>query len=83
MPRFYFDIYDGNRDSRDEEGSEFPDLKTACDEAVAVLPTIAGSSVWASGEIVATVRDADGTARFRACLSVRSEMLDAAEPGPA
>ena len=78
MPRYYFDIHDGTRESRDEEGSEFSDLQAACDEAVAVLPAIAGNGAFpqADREIVATVRGADGRALFRTRLSVKSERLD-------
>lgn len=79
MPRFYFDISDGSRESLDEEGTEFADLAAACDEAVAVLPAIAASEGRAQTdrEIVAIVRDEGGAKLFRARLSVTREVLGA------
>ena len=41
MPRFYFDIHDGERFTPDDEGLEFPDAQTARDKAVSSLPDIA------------------------------------------
>jgi hypothetical protein len=85
MPRFYFDIHDGARETLDEEGTELADLQTACNEAVAVLPAIAGNADPAGDrEIVATVRAENGAPIFRARLSVRSEWLaEAGAPEPA
>jgi len=41
MPKFFFDIRDGEHDMRDEEGTELTDRKAARKEALAVLPDIA------------------------------------------
>jgi len=77
MPRFYFDIHDGCRQTLDDEGTELPDVQRACEEAVAVLPEIVGREHGPTGDrdIVATVRTEDGAPVFRARLSVRSEWL--------
>jgi hypothetical protein len=85
MPRFYFDIHDGARESLDQEGTQLADLQAACDEAIAVLPAIAGNELAGTGdrEIVATVRGESGAAVFRARLSLTSEWLagsDGTEP---
>ena len=41
MPRYFFEIDDGELHTTDEEGLELPDLKAARDEAMGVLPEIA------------------------------------------
>jgi hypothetical protein len=81
MPRFYFDIHDGARESLDEEGTQLADLQAACDEVIAVLPAIAGNERAGSGnrELVATVRGESGAAVFRARLSLTSEWLDGSD----
>jgi hypothetical protein len=86
MPRFYFDIHDGARETLDDEGTQLADLQAACDEALAVLPAIAENELAGPGdrEIVATVRAENGAAVFRARLSLTSEWLGGsapAEPG--
>lgn len=37
MPRFYFDLLDGERFSEDVDGLEFDALETACKEAAETL----------------------------------------------
>ena len=71
MPRYYFDIHDGDCLTQDETGLELDSLQAAQDEAVAVLPCIAlermlGRNHW---EIAAVIRDAGGCAVFRATLT--------------
>ncbi|NNM72731.1 DUF6894 family protein [Enterovirga aerilata] len=82
MPRFFFDIRDGCRHTLDEEGTELADLQAACDEVLAVLPTIAGTEARSRGarEIVATVRSEGGAPLFRARLSVTTELIGAPDP---
>ena len=75
MPRYFFDIDDGTRQTRDDTGFDLPDLQTARDEALAVLPSLARDEIPDGDEHVLTVhvRDAEGQPIFRASLSLSSQ----------
>jgi len=77
MSRYFFDTYDGEQHLRDEEGTEFPSTRKACDEAIRILPELAldlqlQGDRW---DFVSTVRDESGRSIFRAMLSLRAEWL--------
>ena len=75
MPRFYFDVDDGERRTRDEEGLVLDDLAAASREAVKVLPEVARDVLPDGTEKVmsASVRDEGGTTLFRAVLAFHCE----------
>ena len=79
MPRYFFDIDDGERHLRDDEGWEYPGLQEACAAAIRTLPDIARDGVLAGDrqDIVATVRDAGNQMLLRVTLSLRTEWLPA------
>jgi len=89
MPRYFIDTHDGERHLHDEDGSNLPDLRTACDEAVRILPSIArdllsGRDPIPSGgrqDFVSTVKDERRQLLFRATLSLSTEWL-ACDPLP-
>jgi hypothetical protein len=79
VPRYFFDINDGERSSRGDVALEFPDAKAARDNAVTTLPDIA-RDVMPDGskrDFIVTVRDENGRPVFRASLSLRTEWLTA------
>jgi hypothetical protein len=79
MPRFFFDIDDGERIHRDDEGLDFANAELARDNAVSALPDIA-RDVMPDGQrrdFIVTMRDESGTPMFRASLSLRAEWLKA------
>jgi hypothetical protein len=45
MPRYFFDIHDGERFTPDDTGLEFPDGHAARAKAVSTLPDIAGTGL--------------------------------------
>jgi hypothetical protein len=72
MPRYFFDIDDGDQRSLDHEGMEMPDVWAAREGAIAVLPDVA-RDVLPDGdrrEMVSTVRDESGTVVYIATLSL-------------
>ena len=82
MPRYYFDIDDGETASEDDEGLELSGLAEARYRAISVLPNIA-QEVLPDGderEFSVIVRDSKGAALFRAALSFRGEWLIARPP---
>jgi hypothetical protein len=81
MPRFFFDIDDGDRTYRDDEGLDFPNAEAARDNAVSALPDIARDAM-PDGErrdFLVTMRDESGTPIFRASLTLRTEWLPTAD----
>ena len=71
MPRYFFDIHDGT-DTRDEEGTELPDLPAVRKAAMNVLPKIAADEIPADGDrqhFVVLVTDQDGHAVYSATLT--------------
>jgi hypothetical protein len=77
VPRYFFDIDDGDRLTVDEEGSDCAGPSAARDEALAVLPAIAKDMTPSrdSRTITASVRDERGRTLFRATLALTSEWL--------
>ncbi len=77
MPRYFFDIDDGDTSTEDDEGVEFSDLQEARDRAIGVLPNIA-RDILPDGDrrdFVITVKDACGKPIFRATLAFQAEWL--------
>ena len=40
MPRFFFDLQNGETQCHDDEGQEMPSMEAAMNEAISVLPEI-------------------------------------------
>jgi hypothetical protein len=78
MPRYYFDIDDGRRFTRDEEGLECPSRKAVRDFAMGALPDIARDELPEEDrrDFVVKVRDESGRYVFQAILSLASEWLN-------
>ena len=77
MPRYFFDIDDGESQFRDEDGMEMPHLEAARDEAVRVLPDVA-REVLPDGDrrtFASVVRNETGDVVFRATLSLVAEWM--------
>jgi hypothetical protein len=72
MPRYYFDLTDGQDQYTDEDGEELRDDREARSCARAVLTDNVGRSCGADGEINVRVRDDNGV-RFTAKLSISVE----------
>ena len=77
MPRFFIDFQDGDTLHSDDEGSSLLAFEQARDEAVGLLPQIARDQLpdGEYREFVATVRDKNGVALYRASLTFRGEHL--------
>jgi hypothetical protein len=72
VPKYFFDIVDGGTYSRDDEGSELPDVEAAREEALGCLPELARSKL-SSGDrrdVIVDVRDETGQVIFTATLSL-------------
>lgn len=76
MPRFFFDISDGDL-IVDNDGTEFPNAHAARDEAIRTLPDIARSEIAARGhrEVLVLMRDETGRAIFTAALTLTAKWL--------
>jgi hypothetical protein len=77
MPRYFFDIDDGERVTTDLDGLELDGPETAKAEAVRVLPNVA-RDVLPDGDartLSTTVRTADQGSIFRASLTLRCEWV--------
>ena len=81
MPKYFFDINNGDGLTRDEDGAEFAFLDEVRDAAIRVLPDIARDVLPDSGRRVLSVRvrDEDDRYVFHASLSLISEWLDVSE----
>ena len=79
MPRYFFDIDDGEHRTRDDDGCEYAGLQEARDAAARALPDIVRDVVSdGSGQdfvAAATIRDVDGQVLFRTTLSLTTEWL--------
>jgi hypothetical protein len=75
MPRYYFDIYDGENLIRDEIGVQLDDTDAAQQEAVRALPTIARDCLpdGTQRDFVIEVRDETKRPILRAKLSLTVE----------
>jgi uncharacterized protein DUF6894 len=79
MPRFYFDVFDGEITTPDKIGLDVEDgLERIRDLAVDALPDLAREKLpdGDRAEFTVTVRDEDGSDIFRAVLSFRVEWID-------
>lgn len=77
MPRFFFDIHDGEW-SRDAEGVECADVEAACHEAKRVLPGMAVDQVPQDGDqhaITVLVTDEERHPVYTATLSFAGLVL--------
>ena len=77
MRRFYFDIHDGHRTSRDDEGVHFPSLEAGRAALMIALGEVT-KDVMPGGlnnAIVGEIRDQTGRPIVRATLSLRVESL--------
>ena len=71
MPRFFFDIHDGDT-CVDEQGLVFPDLDAAIGEAVRGLPQLAAHKIPGGDDhrhFTVVVRDEDGRPLYTAALT--------------
>ena len=78
MPRYFFDIDDGERVSVDDHGCDLPDRQSARDQAISVLPDIARDELPDGDTRVfaCCVRDETGRRIFEARLSLEAGWLD-------
>lgn len=79
MPRYFFDIDDGERRDRDNTGQELHDLAAARDAAIGILPDIA-RDVLPDGDrrdFTSSVRTEHDGVVFRAKLSLTTEWVGA------
>ena len=79
MPRYFFDTAENNNETVDDMGTVLPDLKSARDEAIRALPTIAAEELpdGPQHSFWVRVRDESGTYIFQASLELKSEWLRA------
>jgi len=77
MPRFYFDIYDGNQATIDDTGLELPNLDAARDQAALTLPGIAKDVMPETDrrDFVVVIRDAAKQPVLQAKFSFSVEPL--------
>ncbi|MFI0849091.1 DUF6894 family protein [Mesorhizobium sp. IMUNJ 23232] len=77
MPRFYFDVFDGDQITRDEIGIDFPDEDEAAKQAMAALSDIVhdGLPGGPQGEFWVKVRDESGAYIFAAELKFKADWL--------
>ena len=72
MPRYFIDVTDAGKQTRDEHGADFADDQEARDQAVALLPHMAKEELPDGDrhEFVATVRNAAGDVVYEASLAL-------------
>jgi hypothetical protein len=77
MPRYYFDVNNGENQNLDIDGIELSDENTARAEAISDLYALAREMLPKAGQrqIVLSVRDEDGTVVIEEALSVTVEQL--------
>lgn len=77
--RYFFDIDDGKRHMRDDEGCEYPTLQDAYEATLRALPDIVRDVVSDGSRqdltATATVRNVSGQMLFKTTLSFRTEWL--------
>ncbi|WP_298961098.1 hypothetical protein [uncultured Methylobacterium sp.] len=72
MPRYFFDIFDGNGRQSDDTGTEFADLDDVRKAAMQLLPNIAREEIPKDGDrcsLVVLVTDEDGHPVYSATLT--------------
>jgi len=81
MPRYYFDIHDGERLTQGDDGQEFASREEMRDAAIRALPDIARDELPNSDVHVFSVRvrDEDGAYVFEATMVLRSGWVDHSE----
>lgn len=77
MPRYFFDLVDGDRRTGDDEGLVLPDRETARREAIASLLDLAVDELPDGDHrsFGITVRDSDGTSLLSVRLALDAEWL--------
>jgi hypothetical protein len=77
MPRYYFDVDDGENQDLDIDGVELSDENTARAEAISDLYALAREMLPQAGrwQIALSVRDEGGTVVIEEALSVTVEQL--------
>lgn len=83
MPRYYFDIDDGERHSADGIGTDLPDREAVRREATGILPDVAREELPDGNERVfsCSVRDESGAVIFVARLTLKAEWQDSKAAG--
>jgi len=78
VPRFFFDIHDGELQTVDRDGVELGDERAAQNEAVRALAEIAADALpdGVVRAFIVEVRDAASHRCLRATLSLRVERLE-------
>ena len=79
MPRYFFDIDDGDHQHHDDEGIDLADVEAARKEAIRALPDVA-RDVLPDGDrrdFTSSVRTEAGRVVFRAKLSLVAEWVGA------
>ena len=77
MPRYFFDINDGNGIARDDEGVELFDVEVARREAILILPQIAQDRVYVGDHhlLTSNVRNEIGDVVLRVTMSIVAEWV--------
>ena len=81
MPRFFFDIINADKLTRDDFGADMSGIEEARDQAISLLPDIARDDL-PDGDVhdfVCEVRSETGRIVYRARLMLRAGTVD--EPG--
>ena len=80
MPRFYFDVWDGDSFSCDDEGLQLESLKAAEDEAIRAMVQIGRDRLprRLSPELCMRVRDAHGQPVLTVAVSMTVRRMDLA-----
>jgi hypothetical protein len=83
VPRYFFDTYDQDRLSRDEEGLDCGSRSQLERNAIDALPDMAREALpdGPNHEFRVEVRDGQGRVVFRAWLKLTSEWLDGGPDG--
>ena len=79
MPRYFFDVHDGDRPTKDEEGQELPDLPSVRKTVLSLLPDIAREVMPDDGDrhdVILDVHDATGMVIYTATLSLIGRWLE-------
>ena len=77
MPRYYFDVFDGDHIAQDDSGIDFRDEDEAAEQAVAALPEMAHDELQdgPQRDFWVRVRDESGTCIFVADLKFKADWL--------
>lgn len=78
MPKFFFDTFDGDRDSVDSDGLDCASRRVVQDRAIDALPDMAREILpdGPNRTFRVEVRDDSGNVVFRATLELQSAWLD-------